>query len=574
MRDARHGVDLNDGPWPAAVIEGLPVGLLEVDARGRVVRANAELARLLAVAVGDGERWPPPDPGASRFDAVGADGAVDGPRVTDRWPHLAEATVAVLSGRSVDCLVATPFGVLRVRGVPRWSGPPPHGGLLVVSDGSADGPAVVDLRDGATPGATSGATSGGGPGGMPEVTVTARAEASTPVGQGVEPARWPGPGWLRPSLGGGRRRQQAARADEHAATHDPLTGLPNQVLLLQCLADALAACRPGRRVAVLTLEVRRAVLRTPAAVTEAGADTGSYAAPDVGSYAVPDVGSDAGTLQRLAVRLSQLAGPQDVVARLEGRRFALLLPEVSPGTDLELLATRLADRLSGPADAPAGHRRAESVVVEGPGIVLADPASGAVGDRDPRWVLALALEALERSRAAGRPVIAPELPSQAERARVAALGTYDVHDSALDDVLHAITQVAATACDAYAALLTFVDSDLQWIRAATGVDVSGLADGHGPRHLALCDRTIRGREVLVVPDTERDPGFRSSRHVGWQVGMRFYAGAPLLTPEGRAIGTLCVFDTLPRELLPRQRQSLTVLAAETVALLEAHRSRG
>jgi GAF domain-containing protein len=280
---------------------------------------------------------------------------------------------------------------------------------------------------------------------------------------------------------------------------------------------------------------------------------------------------DVETLRGVAARLSQLARPQDVVARLEGRRFALLLREIQPGTDVEDFGARLAERLLGPAP---GAELPGAPVLAGPGLVLADPTSGADGDRNPRWVLALALEALERSRATARPVVAPEAPKQAERARVAALWTYDVHDGALDDVLHGITQVAVTACGAFAAVLTFVDSDLQWIRAATGVDTAGLADGHGPRHLALCDRTIRGREVLVVPDTERDPGFRSSRHVGWQVGMRFYAGAPLLTPEGRAIGTLCVFDTRPRDLTARQRQTLTVLAAETVALLEAHRARG
>jgi GGDEF domain-containing protein len=526
MRDAQHDVDLTDGPWPAAVIEGLPVGLLEVDARGRAVRANAEVVRLLAVAAGDADRRPPAQPTVSRLDTV------DGPRVADRWPQLAEATIAVLSGRSIDCVVTTPGAVLRVRGVPRWSGPPPHGGLLVVSDASTDGPAVVDLRD-------------------PVASQAAAAVTTAAVtAAGAEPARRPGPGWLRPSLPGSRRRHPAARSDEHAATHDPLTGLPNQVLLLQCLAEALATCRPGRRVGVLTVEV--------------GAAGGSGTV-------------DVETLRGVATRLSQLARPQDVVARLEGLRFAVLLREVRPGSDVEEFGTRLAERLLEPAAGSYGTGREAgtglpgAAMLDGPGLVLANPASGSDGDRNPRWVLALALEALERSRVAGRPVVAPELPTQAERARVAALWAYDVHDSALDDVLHGITQVAVSACDAYAALLTFVDSDLQWIRAATGVEVSGLADGHGPRHLALCDRTIRGREVLEIPDTQRDAGFRSSRHVGWQMGMRFYAGAPLLTPEGRAIGTLCVFDTFPKNLTPRQRQTLTVLAAETVALLEAHR---
>jgi GAF domain-containing protein len=132
--------------------------------------------------------------------------------------------------------------------------------------------------------------------------------------------------------------------------------------------------------------------------------------------------------------------------------------------------------------------------------------------------------------------------------------------------------VAAHSCNAAAALITFIDSDLQWVRAASGVDVVGFLDANAPRHLALCDRTIRSRGVLIVPDTRLDEHFRASRHVGWQVGMKFYAGAPLITPEGRAVGTLCVLDPQPRDPTERQRRSLTVLAAEIVAILEGHRT--
>lgn len=171
------------------------------------------------------------------------------------------------------------------------------------------------------------------------------------------------------------------------------------------------------------------------------------------------------------------------------------------------------------------------------------------------------------------PVVKTEPQTEAERARVEALASYDLYDGALDDALQGITQVAVAACRAAAALVTFVDSDLQWVRAVSGEDLVAFVDASAPRHLALCDRTIRGLGVLVVPDTRRDPEFKVSRHVGWQIGMRFYAGAPLVTEPGLAIGTLCVLDSRPRELSERQRHSLAVLAAETVALLEPHRFR-
>lgn len=538
MRDAQRDVDLTDGPWPASVIHALPVGLLEVDAWGRAVRVNAELARLLAVASGGAATSHASTP-ASRSGEAGLP-------VTERWPQLAEVTAAVLSGRGVDGLLTMESAVLRVRGVPRCAGPGPSGGLIVVSDAASDRRIVVDLREEAVAGSGVACTPSGG-----SAWTSAPTSVSLPA-----PAR-PGSGRRRGQPDDGRRALPTGRGEEHAATHDPLTGLPNGVLLMQCLADALTSCPPGRRVAVMALDV-------------GGSSAGDLPRNDAPTDDVPMV-------RLAAARLSHLVGPQDVVARLEGGRFAVVLQGVRAGADTDGFLARTAERLAGimPDPPPGAPLSAASgpVPVKGLGMVLADPASGHPRYTDAGQLAALAWEAVERSRGAGKPVVWTETAAEAERARLAALRAYDVYDSALDDVLQGITQVTACACDAHAALVTFVDSDLQWVRAASGVDAAGLLEAHGPRHLALCDRTIRGRDVLVVPDTEQDAAFRASRHVGWQQGMRFYAGAPLITPEGRAVGTLCVFDTQPRGLSGRQRRSLTVLAAETVGLLEAHRAR-
>jgi len=447
---------------------------------------------------------------------------------------LTEVVVSILAGRPVDVVVRTSRSDLRIRGVPRWAGHRPVGGLIVVSPGHAQGPGrgtVVDLRD--------------------DCPVEAVARHGGAVREGPAPVpeaqRAPGPTWLRRSPGGARRRPVAGRGDEHAATHDVLTGLPNQVLAVQCLADALATCESGRRVGVLAVETTL--------------DEDSTGGTDL----LRDVGE----------RLGRLVGPGDVAARLEGPRFAMVLRDVRPGSDVERFLHQVHRRLDGvrvdDGGGEGGRGGAVSPGIEGLGMVLADPVSGTAAERDPRLVLALALEAMERSRLAGRPVVGTELPADAERARLAALSEYDLYDIALDDALQGIAQVALTTCDALTSLVTFVDSDLQWVRAGSGGAVGSFLDARGPRHLALCDRTIRGREVLVVPDTEADPDFLVSRHVAWQVGMRFYAGAPLVTGEGRSIGTLCVFDRRPRDLSERQRRSLAVLAAETVALLDAHR---
>jgi GGDEF domain-containing protein len=493
MRDTRHGVDLTEGPWPAAVIRDLPVGLLEVDSCGRLIRANAALVRLLAETPFEGT-------------PLAAGEVVQGCPVTEQWPCLGEVTVAVLSGHSVDTVLATACADVRVHGVPRWIGARPYGGLLVVSEASTTGAGAGELA------------------GLPHPLLP-------------EPFRQPG---VRRRAGaGGRRRRPVGRVDEYryteeyVATHDPETGLPNQVLLLQRLADALARCRIGRRVGILVVDVEQ--------VLDGDGTTGTK-----------------NVLCFVADRLAGLAGVGDFVARVDGARLALVLCDVCPDVDGRRFLASVVRQLDGMAGG-------------GLGMLLTDPTAGAESGRDPRQVLALALEVVERSRSAGGPVLGTEPSADTERARLAALSAYHLHDSALDDALKGVAQVALRTCVALGALVTFVDRDLQWVRAAAGAGTKAFVDGRSPRHLTLCDRTIKGRGVLVVPDTERDPVYRASRHVAWQVGMRFYAGAPLITTEGYAIGTLCVMDVRPRGLSERQRRSLAVLAAETVAVLDAHR---
>ncbi|MDQ1290045.1 MAG: hypothetical protein QG622_3611 [Actinomycetota bacterium] len=551
MRDAQHGVEPLGGPGPATVIQDLPIGVLEIDDHGRVIQVNPAFVRLL-----------PPGPGWTA-------GGGEGPTVVDCWPVLADAAMAALSGRSVDTMLVTPRLVLRVRAVPRVTGSRVHGGLLVVAEGERPRPEVVDLRDRRPP--LSGDDVPGDPGiGTARTGPTRRtvlvwrrnlAGAGSTPDQGPAAGSGPGSGLAEQQAdpagtGGrssalvvprtaprtpGRQRQTGGHADQHAATHDAVTGLPNAVLLRQCLSSALATCGPGHRVGLLVVEPSGTGLES----------------------------------RDVAGRLMGIAGPRDVVGRLRDDRFAVVLPQLAAGTDLESFLTRvtaqLTVRVNGDGDGLSPRGKASSP--DRLGLAFVDPVHGSDAERDPRVVLALALEALERSRGSGIPVVVPERSVDAERARVAALRSYDIHDTSLDDVLRSVAHLAARACSAFAGLVTFVDEDLQWIRAASRPDLPGCVDAHGPRHLSLCDRTLRGRDVVVVRDVEQDADYRASRHVSWQTGMRFYAGAPLITPEGRTVGTLCVLDPLPRTLTERQRRSLAALAAEAVALMEAHRSR-
>nr|WP_047100205.1 PAS domain-containing protein [Sphingomonas sanxanigenens] len=130
-----------------------------------------------------------------------------------------------------------------------------------------------------------------------------------------------------------------------------------------------------------------------------------------------------------------------------------------------------------------------------------------------------------------------------------------------------IVGFAAALCETPTALISFVDRDRQWFKARIGLDATETA-----RSLSFCDRAMRADDLMVVPDATRDPRFADNALVTGGIGIRFYAGAPLRTPDGTALGALCVIDTQPRDgLTPLQGHGLTVLAAQIMARLSQRR---
>lgn len=127
---------------------------------------------------------------------------------------------------------------------------------------------------------------------------------------------------------------------------------------------------------------------------------------------------------------------------------------------------------------------------------------------------------------------------------------------------------AAALCETPIALISLVERERQWFKAKVGIDAE-----HTPRDHSFCAFAMRGDAIMVVPDATRDPRFADNPLVTGPPRIRFYAGAPLVSPEGVPLGALCVIDSTPRtELTPLQRQGLTVLAAQVVNLLEARRA--
>jgi formate hydrogenlyase transcriptional activator len=155
-----------------------------------------------------------------------------------------------------------------------------------------------------------------------------------------------------------------------------------------------------------------------------------------------------------------------------------------------------------------------------------------------------------------------------EAERLKALETYGVLDTPSEDVFDDIVALASRICEAPMALISLVDRDRQWFKARVGVDLSETR-----REIAFCAHAIAGDGVMVVPDARTDARFSANPLVTGEPGIRFYAGAPLRTADGHALGTLCILDREPRELTDEQRRALEVLSREVVARLDLARAR-
>jgi len=152
--------------------------------------------------------------------------------------------------------------------------------------------------------------------------------------------------------------------------------------------------------------------------------------------------------------------------------------------------------------------------------------------------------------------------------RLAALRRLDVLDTVGEAEFDEVVGLVARVFDAPTALISLVDSDRQWFKARVGLDLAQT-----PRELAFCDHTIRQSGVLLVEDTTTDPRFREHPLVLAAPHIRFYAGAPLVTSGGAAIGSLCVLDTRARTASAYQQAMLLALADQVVRQLETRAGR-
>jgi anti-sigma regulatory factor (Ser/Thr protein kinase) len=154
-----------------------------------------------------------------------------------------------------------------------------------------------------------------------------------------------------------------------------------------------------------------------------------------------------------------------------------------------------------------------------------------------------------------------------ETARLAALREYRILDTEPERAFDDLALLASQICQTPIALITLVDADRQWFKARTGLAVTQT-----PRAVSFCAHAIQQRDLFIVPDTRNDERFRDNPFVTGGPFVRFYAGAPLVTPEGHALGTICVVDSVPRTLTADQREALEALRRQVLAQLELRRN--
>jgi diguanylate cyclase (GGDEF)-like protein len=150
-----------------------------------------------------------------------------------------------------------------------------------------------------------------------------------------------------------------------------------------------------------------------------------------------------------------------------------------------------------------------------------------------------------------------------ESARLSALRGYCVLDTGREPRFDDLTCLASSICETPISLVSLVDTNRLFFKSAHGLEAREV-----PYPDFFCGHAIRQRDVFVVPDAAADPRFANHPLVVDSPRVRFYAGAPLITPQDYALGTLCVIDFVPRQMSAKQLDTLRILSRQAMCQLE------
>jgi CheY-like chemotaxis protein len=163
-------------------------------------------------------------------------------------------------------------------------------------------------------------------------------------------------------------------------------------------------------------------------------------------------------------------------------------------------------------------------------------------------------------------VLVPLPPPQNESSRLESLRSFQILGTSCEQVFDDVARLAALICDAPVAVITFIDEQRVWFKAKIGLELDEI-----PRDGAFCAYAILQSDVLIVPDPPSDERFINSILVK-QIGIRFYAGIPLIADGAHPLGTLAVMDRVPHLMTAEQSDSLRILARRTMRELELRRT--
>jgi GAF domain-containing protein len=161
----------------------------------------------------------------------------------------------------------------------------------------------------------------------------------------------------------------------------------------------------------------------------------------------------------------------------------------------------------------------------------------------------------------------PPIPND-EPQRMEVLREYNILDTPHEAVYDDIAHVAAGVCDTPLALITLVDGTRNWFKARVGVEEE-LTES--PRDISFCGHAILRSDIFEVTDASFDERFHDNPLVAAAPHIRFYAGAPLITPDGFKLGTICAIDIRPRRLSDAQRDTLAALSRLVMRQLDRRR---